>query len=87
MFVWVVRLERVLDDADVKTSVVDPSLSEELVASSFLTVAMNANKEVCVLHKAGGCVISKSTLMQCLKTAAKRTEALASYLKGCLDVR
>jgi len=65
--------------------VVDPSLPEELTATAIFTIATNSQRNVCCLHKPGGAAISHELFKQCMAMSLKRTDALTSYVKGCLD--
>jgi exosome complex component RRP45 len=65
-----------IDDA-----VVDPSLTEDLTCDAHLTVAMNAQKDVCCIQKPGGIAVSHDMVMQCVGRASARTLKLVEYIK------
>ncbi len=49
-----------LSAQDGDSLVVDPDCKEEAACSARVTVVMNAHREVCLLHKAGGLGMSMS---------------------------
>jgi len=62
-------------------AVVDPSLSEDLTCDSHITIAMNAQKEVCCIQKPGGSAVSHDIVMGCVMRASQRTKGLVELLK------
>ncbi|KAI8871487.1 hypothetical protein GQ42DRAFT_144578 [Ramicandelaber brevisporus] len=51
--------------------VVDPTLLEEQVQQGAMTVALNANHELCLLSKAGSAPVSQATVFKCVEDAAE----------------
>ena len=65
-------------------AVLDPSLLEERVSSGALLLALNAQRDLCAMHKAGGLPITHAQLAECLAEAALQAPLLASSLAQAL---
>lgn len=63
----------------------DPTRAEERAsAGSRATFVLNAHKELCGVHKAGGCPLPPATLAQCAKVGAEKVAQLVSLLTAAL---
>lgn len=60
---------------------VDPSMAEERIASSRITVSMNIYKELCSIHKPGGLGISETSLNNCVKTVEQLIQKKNHWLR------
>lgn len=49
--------------------VVDPSLLEQRLSAGTMSVALNAQREICVLHKAGGVPTAPDEILRLLNVA------------------
>lgn len=61
--------------------VVDPSLKEEAVMGGRLTVIVNAQGDICAVHKGGGIGVSASEIMRCVRIASSKASEATSQLK------
>ncbi|TFK51241.1 ribosomal protein S5 domain 2-like protein [Heliocybe sulcata] len=52
------------------TTVLDPSLLESQLATGFLHVALNAQRELCVVQKAGGVPLTEDEILPLIKDVA-----------------
>jgi exosome complex RNA-binding protein Rrp42 (RNase PH superfamily) len=71
-------------DAGDEVVVLDPNDRELLVSDGSLSFVMNAHKELCGIHKLGGCPIDSTALMQCAKVAGLRAVEIIEQLKAAL---
>ena len=69
---------------NVTVALLDPSLLECTLAHSNITFVMNAQREVCVLDKAGGVAIPYPTILGLLDGAAARARQLSDFLESQL---
>lgn len=69
---------------NVTVALLDPSLLEHTLAHSNITFVMNAQREVCVLDKAGGVAIPYPTILGLLDSAAARARELSDFLESQL---
>lgn len=69
---------------EVPVALLDPSLLEQTLAHSSITFVVNAQREVCVLDKAGGAPLPYQTILSLLGDAAKRTSELAALVEKAL---
>eukprot|EP00611_Tribonema_gayanum_P024279 TRINITY_DN5322_c0_g1_i1.p1 TRINITY_DN5322_c0_g1~~TRINITY_DN5322_c0_g1_i1.p1 ORF type:complete len:506 (-),score=156.14 TRINITY_DN5322_c0_g1_i1:32-1549(-) len=69
------------DDMGKQRVVVDPDEVEEAVMKGRVTIALNAHREVCTLHKNGGMAMSAETLLACADVAAAKVVALHERLR------
>jgi len=51
--------------------VVDASLLEQRLSAGTMSVALNAQREICVLHKAGGVPTAPDEILQLLNVAVE----------------
>ncbi|KAJ9120171.1 hypothetical protein QFC22_003070 [Naganishia vaughanmartiniae] len=77
-----------LDDNNL---ILDPSHYESSIATGCLTLTLNAQRELCVLSKAGGTPLAKDELMRVVRLAVERvrdmTKALEDALKADEKIR
>ena len=71
-------------DLDVALALLDPSLLEQTVAHSLVTLVLNAQRELCVLDKAGGVALPYKVLLELLHDATERAAALSAQLEKAL---
>ncbi|GAA5861510.1 hypothetical protein JCM5353_003511 [Sporobolomyces roseus] len=67
------------------TSVLDPSLLEQTLSNSLLTLTLNAQSEICVLSKQGGLPISADEIMRVLMAGVERVKELDERIKEALE--
>lgn len=65
--------------------VVDPGSEEEAVCVSQLTMTLNAAKDICGVHKAGGEAVSPDRLVHCAKVAAVKALELTELIQAALE--
>lgn len=65
--------------------VLDPTDIEEEGMNGRITYALNAQKEICALHKDGGAPVSADTLLSCLQMAATKVSELHKMLASALE--
>lgn len=49
--------------------VIDPSLLEQRLSAGLMTIALNAQREICVLQKAGGVPTAPDEILQLINVA------------------
>lgn len=69
---------------DVPVALLDPSLLEQTLAHTSITFVINAQREVCVLDKAGGAPLPYQTILALLGDASKRAAELAKLVEKAL---
>jgi exosome complex component RRP45 len=67
-----------------EVTVLDPGAKEALVADGALTLVMNAHKELCGVHKVGGCPVPPSSLVTAARMGAEVAARLVAALQGAL---
>lgn len=72
---------------DTELMVVDPSLIEEQVSDSLMTVTVNQHSQICSIHKRGGVPINQSLLLQCLSIAQSKSQALIAFVQETIQAR
>lgn len=65
--------------------ILDPNHLETQLATTTLHLALNSQKELCVLHKAGGMPLTVEEIMRCVKIATERVKVLSAQLNDELD--
>ncbi|PWZ01027.1 putative RRP45-exosome complex exonuclease [Testicularia cyperi] len=65
-------------------ALLDPSLLEESLADSKLTLVLNAQREICVLDKSYGSPISPQTLLELIQLGLSRVQSLTNLLENAL---
>eukprot|EP00871_Galdieria_phlegrea_P005787 jgi/Galph1/696/GphlegSOOS_G5521.1 len=63
---------------------IDPNLQEEVALEGYLSIAVNAHKEVCAFHKAGGAPIETSVISECASLAYWRATEVTMQLEQSL---
>lgn len=71
-------------DVDVPVALLDPSLLEQTLAHSSITFVINAQREVCVLDKAGGASLPYKAILALLQDAAIRAGELNKLVEAAL---
>lgn len=62
----------------------DPTLREEAVADGRLTLVVNAHRELCGVHKLGGCPLLPAALLAASRLAGEKAVELVAQLKAAL---
>ncbi|GAC72798.1 exosomal 3'-5' exoribonuclease complex, subunit Rrp45 [Moesziomyces antarcticus T-34] len=65
-------------------ALLDPSLLEETLAHSKLTLVLNAQREICVLDKSYGSPINPHTLLELINVGLNRIDVLTETLETAL---
>lgn len=73
-----------LKDLDIPVALLDPSILEQTLAHSSISIVMNAQREVCVLDKAGGVSLPYQVILALLKDAALRAKELTQLVETAL---
>lgn len=68
-----------------KFIVADPTLLEERVAEAFLSVGLNAYKELCGLHLGGKAELSTDIILETTNKAAKRAGCVVEIIKAAVE--
>lgn len=63
----------------------DPTLLEENVADTHITIGLNAYKELCGLHLGGKAELVMDVILDITRKAAKRAEIVISKIKEVLE--
>lgn len=72
-------------ETDIPVALMDPSLLEWTLAHSLVTFVVNAQREVCVIDKAGGVSLPYETMLSLLQDAALRASELSSLVEEALS--
>ncbi|SPC61146.1 probable RRP45 - Exosome complex exonuclease [Ustilago sp. UG-2017b] len=67
-------------------ALLDPTLLEETLAHSKLTLVLNAQKEICVLDKSYGSPIAPQTLLDLINVGFRRIQELTKKLEKALKL-
>jgi len=70
---------------DSSSPVLDPSHLETQLATTTIHMALNAQKELCVLQKAGGMPLSVEEITSCVKIATERVKVLSALVTKELE--
>jgi len=70
---------------DSSAPVLDPSHLETQLATTTLHLALNSQRELCVLHKAGGMPLSVEEVMRCVQIATERVKLLSNQITEELE--
>ncbi len=65
--------------------ILDPTHLEELLSTGTLTLTLNAQRELCVMSKAGGTPLAVSEIMGVLHVAVERVRTMVKILEEALD--
>lgn len=68
-----------------KIVVADPTLLEENVAETHITIGLNAYKELCSLHLGGKAELAMDVILNTTKKAANRAAIVISKIKASLE--
>ncbi|KAG8856580.1 hypothetical protein FRB96_006340 [Tulasnella sp. 330] len=71
---------------DSAAPVLDPSHLEAQLATTTIHLALNSQREICVLHKAGGMPLSVQEIMRCVSIATERVKLLSGLITKQLEV-
>ena len=70
--------------ASTTVALLDPSLLEEALAASKLTLVLNAQREICVLDKSYGSPLHPQTLLDLINVGLRRIQELTDRLEDAL---
>ena len=62
----------------------DPTLLEERICDGRLTLIMNAHRELCGMHKLGGCPLEPAALAAAATAAGERAQELVTLLRAAV---
>lgn len=65
--------------------VVDPSHLEEQLANGTMSISLNAQREICVLQKAGGVALPADEVMRAVNVAVLRVRELTDIVSKALE--
>ena len=65
--------------------VIDPSHLEQRLSAGLLSIALNAQKEMCVFQKLGGVPLSPKDILAILNVAVVRARELHEYTETRLN--
>lgn len=65
---------------------VDPTLLEENAADSIIVLSFNSYQELCTLNAGGTAPTNVRTIMQCARSAAKRSKDLVQFIRKALEL-
>jgi exosome complex component RRP45 len=74
-----------LTDTPSPTLVLDPSQLEQRLAAGLVSVALNAQKEICVLNKLGGVPLKAEDLLGVLDIAVLKAKELSDHVDEALQ--
>ncbi|KAG8947957.1 hypothetical protein FRC04_010154 [Tulasnella sp. 424] len=70
---------------DSASPVLDPSHLETQLATTTVHLALNAQKELCVMHKAGGMPMSVEEIMKCVRIGVERVKEVTKLVNDALE--
>lgn len=70
---------------DSASPVLDPSHLETQLATTTVHLALNAQKELCVMHKAGGMPMSVEEIMKCVRIGVERVKEVTKTVNDALE--
>jgi exosome complex component RRP45 len=65
--------------------ILDPTHLEEVLATGTLTLTLNAQRELCVLSKAGGTPLAPSEIMGVVNVGVERVRTMVRILEEALE--
>ncbi|KAH8411177.1 hypothetical protein KR222_009643, partial [Zaprionus bogoriensis] len=65
---------------------VDPTLLEENAADSIIVLSFNSYQELCTLNAGGSAPTDVRTIMQCARSAARRSKDLLQFIRRALEL-
>ncbi|CAH1106284.1 unnamed protein product [Psylliodes chrysocephalus] len=65
--------------------IADPTLLEEEVADAFMSIGLNAYKELCGLHLGGKAELSPDLILSTASKAANRAGLIVQQIKECIE--
>jgi exosome complex component RRP45 len=66
------------------TPVLDPTHLEEVVSAGTMTITLNAQRELCVLSKAGGSALTADEIMDVVRVGVERVRAMVAEMEEAL---
>ncbi|KAL1412495.1 3'-5'-exoribonuclease [Vanrija albida] len=64
--------------------ILDPTHLEEVLASGTMTITLNAQRELCVLSKAGGTALAADEIMNIVRVGVERVRAIVKLMDEAL---
>lgn len=64
--------------------VLDPNYLEEQLSTGLMTLALNPQKEICVVNKSGGVPLSIDEIMKVVKIGTQKVKEVDKYVKNLL---
>ena len=61
--------------------ILDPCLLEQRLSAGLLSIALNAQKEVCVLHKAGGLPLAPDEILNIISIGIVKAKELHTLVE------
>lgn len=65
-------------------AILDPSRLEQRLSAGVMSIALNAQRELCVVQKAGGVPVSPAEIVRIIAVSADRAKALDGLVSGRL---
>lgn len=65
--------------------ILDPSHIEEILAAGTMTITLNAQRELCVLSKAGGSPLSVDDVMDVVRVGVERVRENVKTIEEALE--
>lgn len=65
--------------------ILDPTHLEATLCSGTLTLTLNAQREICVLSKAGGTPLAAEEIMGVVKVGVERVREIVKLLENALE--
>lgn len=65
--------------------ILDPTHLEEVLAAGTMSITLNAQRELCVLSKAGGSALSPDEILAVVRTGVDRVRAMVKDMDEALD--
>lgn len=64
--------------------ILDPTHLEEILAAGTMTITLNAQRELCVLSKAGGSALSVEEIMDVVRVGVERVRENVAQIEAAL---
>jgi len=66
---------------------VDPSLIEESVSDSLMTISLNQHSQICSIHKRGGSPITQELFLHCLNITKNKILEIFDFIEKTIQTR
>ena len=66
-------------------AILDPSRLEQRLSAGLMSIALNAQRELCVVQKAGGVPLSPAEILRVVSVSTEKSKELDKFVKERLE--